>query len=129
MLYAKYDVRQELLPEYYEDFFTLEDWIPFIIKLVLPTEICLKVGSKVKDKKRYTKIINQHRIDGENYEFNHPELSKTLAIEDWQVEEFLKKYPKFKPLFVEIDWEKKFENDPKEITKAGSLKTPHATKK
>lgn len=112
MMYAKYDVDKELLPEYYDELIELEDWIPIIVKLVLPTEICLKLGSKVKDKKKYTKISNQHRIDGENYEFNHPELSKTLLIDDWQVEEFLEKYPKFEPLFIEIDWEKEFENDP-----------------
>lgn len=93
----KYKVIPEKLDEYFEDLLTLEDWIPSEIKVFLPNEriFALQSGDKVKNKELWWKRLMEHQRENNSMGF--------LDYINWEIETFIKKYPYFSPLFVEIE--------------------------
>ena len=91
----KYKFNDKKLKEYYEDILTLEDWIPHMIMERLPNDFFLNLGSKVKNKKKYFDKLEEHRIENRNSKLMFEDLL------DYEVDVFIRKYPYFKPLFIE----------------------------
>ena len=95
----KYRINLEKLYEYYEELIALEDWTPQAFKAALyPDKRMFEFGSKVKNKKLYHKRLKEHRRAGRKYQLTHPHDNYM----NWEIEDFMEKYPKYKPIFVEI---------------------------
>ena len=107
----KYRINLEKLYEYYEELIALEDWVPHEFKVALyPDKRMFEFGSKVKNKKLYHKRLKEHRRAGRKYQLAHPHDNYM----NWEIEDFMEKYPKYKPIFVEIK-EDKDNKQPKNI--------------
>lgn len=92
----KYEVVPEKLDEYFEDLLSLEDWVPFEIKVFLPLEYAtaLQSGSKVKNRNLWWKRLMEHQRANPYDDY--------FDYMNWEIETFIRKYPYFSPLFVEI---------------------------
>ncbi|MDO5824353.1 hypothetical protein [Methanobrevibacter sp.] len=44
----EYEINVDKLKDFYEEFKSLEDWIPHMILMYLPSEVALAIGSEVK---------------------------------------------------------------------------------
>ncbi|WP_303247729.1 hypothetical protein [uncultured Methanobrevibacter sp.] len=92
----KYEINPDKLDEYFEDLLLLEDWIPFEIIRCLPRERAFKFtrGEKVKNKQLWKERIKEHEIANLGLD----------AVDHYngEIETFIRKYPGFKSIFVEI---------------------------
>ena len=79
------------LKEFYNDFKSLEDWIPHLIQMYLPVEVAVTVGSEVKNKDLWWDRIMAHQR-ANPYEDYYDYIN-------WEIESFLAKYPYFGPIF------------------------------
>ena len=89
----KYEVVPEKIDEY------LEDWIPSEVRRAFYTKSpecmdALHSGSKVKNKKLWWKRLMEHQRENRGIGF--------FNYINWEIETFIRKYPYFSPLFVEI---------------------------
>ena len=90
----KYELIEDKLLDYVEDFVHVDDWVPFELNwkyFRLGYDQMDYVKDRSASKKRYAHsyIANEHLR-------THDYIEET---NDWEVEEFLNKYPKFKPLY------------------------------
>ena len=72
----------------------LEDWIPFVITSNLPQDVFFKLGKNVGNKKEYSDRLLQHKLSN-----GQSGMSLDEVLEN-EISDFLKKYPKFEPLFL-----------------------------
>lgn len=89
----KYNLCEDKLQEFYEDLINLDDWIPFVITSNLPQDIFFKLGKNVKNKQEYNNRLLKHKISN-----GKSGLGLDESLEN-EISIFLKKYPKFEPLF------------------------------
>ena len=95
MVDIKYSVDSKELEKLYDDLYSIEDWIPQIILAYIPTEVHSKIGSKVKNTRLRVKRLQKHRMDGRKINgFNN--------YMNWEIENFILKYPQFRKVFIEI---------------------------
>lgn len=89
----KYEVDTDKLDDHYEDLLYLEDWIPFEILSYLSRERAFKIirGEKVKNKSLWKERIKEHQL-----------VSLGKDCINLEVESFIRKYPEFKEIFIEI---------------------------
>lgn len=92
----KYEINPDKLDEYFEDLLLLEDWVPFEIIRFLPLERAFKFthGEKVKNKRLWKERIKEHEIANLGLD----------AVDNYngEIETFIRKYPGFKSIFIEI---------------------------
>ena len=88
----KYEINVEKLKEFYNDFKSLEDWIPHLIQMYLPVEVAVTVGSEVKNKDLWWDRIMAHQR-ANPYEDYYDYIN-------WEIESFLAKYTYFGPIFI-----------------------------
>lgn len=91
----KYELNTDKIHEFIDDFINLDDWIPFVIEINHPTLYYDQINN-AKDRSALSKKQYSHVAIRDEYQRNHEYIEET---DDWEIEEFLKKYPQFKPLF------------------------------
>jgi len=94
--YRKYELNKEKISDFIEDFINLDDWIPFYVTINLPPGVCFDQMQNAKDKSLLSDKYYNHSSVRDEFNRNHKYIEETL---DWEIEEFLNKYPNFKPLF------------------------------
>lgn len=95
MEYRKYELNKDKIPEFIDDLINLDDWFPFVIAINHST-LYYDWMQNAKDRSALSKKQYDHVAIREEYQFNHEYIEE---VDDWEIEEFLNKYPKFKPLF------------------------------
>ena len=92
-----YMVDGEKLKKHYEELIRLEDWVPFHIRMRLPTDGSIRLGSKVRNRNLYNKRMYRHKVHNETSSLDGPDLLK------WEDERFMEKYPQFAYLFTKVN--------------------------
>lgn len=91
----KYELNKDKIPIFIDDLINLDDWIPFEVDINHPTLYYDQIQN-AEDKSALSNKQYAHVAIRDEYQRNHNYVEETL---DWEIEEFLNKYPKFKPLF------------------------------